>query len=185
MHSCPKQRRALCRRSSILSAQTATLAGYVDLSGDERRRVQRQAIKDGLLSVRFRCCPVHNQASRALHGATATRMPARDDDKRVPQDPIRECLSKGVANFKRPGVAQPMAVPDGSGVLPLHGMAAALVEAARAALREGASHFIYEKKFIFTDLTEAFYTTIKLSFIISIYTLIPFLISILVFCYSK
>ena len=34
----------------------------------------------------------------------------------------------------------------------------------------------YEKNFIFTDLTEAFYTTIKLNFIISIYTLIPFLI---------
>lgn len=34
----------------------------------------------------------------------------------------------------------------------------------------------YEKNFIFTDLTEAFYTTIKLNFIISIYLLIPFLI---------
>ena len=34
----------------------------------------------------------------------------------------------------------------------------------------------YEKNFIFTDLTEAFYTTIKLNFIISIYILIPFLI---------
>ena len=34
----------------------------------------------------------------------------------------------------------------------------------------------YEKNFIFTDLTEAFYTTIKLNFIISIYTLVPFLI---------
>ena len=35
---------------------------------------------------------------------------------------------------------------------------------------------VYEKNFIFTDLTEAFYTTIKLNFIISIYILIPFLI---------
>ncbi len=34
----------------------------------------------------------------------------------------------------------------------------------------------YEKNFIFTDLTEAFYTTIKLSFIISFYILIPFII---------
>ena len=34
----------------------------------------------------------------------------------------------------------------------------------------------YEKNFIFTDLTEAFYTTIKLNFIITIYILIPFLI---------
>jgi len=34
----------------------------------------------------------------------------------------------------------------------------------------------YEKNFIFTDLTEAFYTTIKLNFVLSIYILIPFLI---------
>lgn len=34
----------------------------------------------------------------------------------------------------------------------------------------------YEKSFIFTDLTEAFYTTIKLNLIISIYILIPFII---------
>lgn len=34
----------------------------------------------------------------------------------------------------------------------------------------------YEKNFIFTDLTEVFYTTIKLNFIISIYILIPFFI---------
>jgi sec-independent protein translocase protein TatC len=34
----------------------------------------------------------------------------------------------------------------------------------------------YEKNFIFTDLTEAFYTTIQLNFIVSIYLLIPFII---------
>lgn len=34
----------------------------------------------------------------------------------------------------------------------------------------------YEKHFIFTDLTEAFYTTIQLNFIVSIYLLLPFLI---------
>jgi sec-independent protein translocase protein TatC len=34
----------------------------------------------------------------------------------------------------------------------------------------------YEKNFIFTDLTEAFYTTIQLNFIVSIYILIPFII---------
>ena len=34
----------------------------------------------------------------------------------------------------------------------------------------------YEKNFIFTDLTEAFYTTVQLNFIVSIYVLIPFTI---------
>lgn len=34
----------------------------------------------------------------------------------------------------------------------------------------------YEKNFIFTDLTEAFYTTIQLNFIASIYILTPFII---------
>lgn len=34
----------------------------------------------------------------------------------------------------------------------------------------------YEKNFIFTDLTEAFYTTIQLNFIVSIFILIPFII---------
>ena len=34
----------------------------------------------------------------------------------------------------------------------------------------------YEKNFIFTDLTEAFYTTIQLNFIVSIYILTPFII---------
>lgn len=34
----------------------------------------------------------------------------------------------------------------------------------------------YEKNFIFTHLTEAFYTTIQLNFIVSIYILIPFII---------
>ena len=33
----------------------------------------------------------------------------------------------------------------------------------------------YNKNFIFTDLTEAFYTTIQLNFIVSIYMLIPFI----------